>query len=210
MSHPGTSSCDDAPTLIALDDHLCIEVATNESELEKRVTEWDLLAVQCERPFCAPRWLIVWWRHAAPENAQLRVIFVFDDSGLIGVGPFFLDKTRAGLRRCRLLGAGTSHRLEPLALPGLDSLVAKAIVASLERIDPKPHLLLLEAITLDSGWCELALRKESVGCGRIATALFPPPCTKSMAQATRNGSRRAAATSASRHDVRDDNWRSEV
>ena len=54
--------------------------------LEPIVAQWDELAVQFERPYCAPAWILGWWRHAAPDNARMRVVVARDGDRLLGVG----------------------------------------------------------------------------------------------------------------------------
>src|SRR5207237_381865 len=78
------------------------------------------------RPYCAPAWMLAWWRHAAPRRAALRVILVRRGDELLGVAPFFVDRGYGGLARYRFLAAGTSMRVEPLACPGAEGAVAGA------------------------------------------------------------------------------------
>lgn len=96
------------------------------------------------RPYAAPGWLLPWWRNVAPQGAELAVVAVRDESGLIGLGPFF----RAG-RLYRTLGEGVTARVEPLARPGREQEVAREIAAALDGP------LSLSLVPADSPWPEL-------------------------------------------------------
>ena len=83
------------------------EVLDSVEAVEPAVADWDRLAVAGGLPYCAPAFLLAWWRHAAPEGAQLRVVVVRDGDGHVaGIGPFYavarargpVDLVAAGLR----------------------------------------------------------------------------------------------------------------
>ncbi len=113
---------------------------------------WDALAVAAGRPFCAPGWMLAWWKHVAPPRARLRVVPVYDGSELIGIAPFFSSRTRGGLVQFRMLGSRTSVRLEPLAAKGRESEVASTVGAILSAVSPKPDLVVFEGVPTRSPW----------------------------------------------------------
>jgi CelD/BcsL family acetyltransferase involved in cellulose biosynthesis len=132
------------------------------AELFEDVTEaegvhaaWDGLARASKKPFCAPAWMLAWWRNAAPTRSRLRVIAVFENDHLIGVGPFFSIKTRGGLDELRFLGSKVSVRGEPLSAPGKENEVASAIVDAIDRMRPRIDLVLFEGVPTLSRWPSL-------------------------------------------------------
>jgi CelD/BcsL family acetyltransferase involved in cellulose biosynthesis len=113
---------------------------------------WAELADVCARPACQPEWMIAWWRHARPDRSVLRLVMVFEQDRLVGVGPFFLDRGRRGPIRARLLAAPVSYRTEPLAVPGRETQVASVIATALAHSAPRPPLVKLEAVPSTSPW----------------------------------------------------------
>src|SRR5215213_9814211 len=94
-------------------------VVEQPEELAPYVEAWDELAAAAGRPFCAPAWMLAWWREGRRGDARLRVVLALDDADeLVGVGPFFAQVGRLGLAEYRLLGAGFSHRVGLLARDG--------------------------------------------------------------------------------------------
>ncbi len=103
---------------------------------------WDMLAVECARPYCTPSWLLPWWRHAAPAGARLRTVVVLDGEQLVAIAPLYSSR-EGGLDQHRLLGHGASLGVEPLAKEGVEresaqliapELVGKSVVLDLEGI----------------------------------------------------------------------------
>jgi CelD/BcsL family acetyltransferase involved in cellulose biosynthesis len=131
------------------------EVVDDPRRVDDFFSSWDELAVVCARPYCAPAWMMAWWRHLSTPERALRVVAVFDDDELVGVGPFFVDTTPRGATRWRLLAAQTSSRIEPLARPGSEDLVAPVMVEAIARADPRPDLVTFEGTVSTSPWPEL-------------------------------------------------------
>jgi CelD/BcsL family acetyltransferase involved in cellulose biosynthesis len=113
---------------------------------------WDALAVAAGRPFCAPSWMLAWWRHVAPRRAKLRIVAVFDGSELIGLAPLFSSRTRGGLVQFRMLGSRTSVRLEPLAVEGREKEVSETVATALSVAGPRPDLIVFEGVPTRSPW----------------------------------------------------------
>lgn len=119
---------------------------------------WDHLAAEIKLPFCSPSWMLGWWRHAAPSDAHLRVVLITDQGELVAVAPFYVSPSR-GLAHYRLLGAGTSMRLEPLARPGSEEIAASLVTATLREAEPCPDVIRLEGAPSKSPW-PLLLQKH--------------------------------------------------
>jgi CelD/BcsL family acetyltransferase involved in cellulose biosynthesis len=119
--------------------------------LEPHLPAWDALAMEAGRPFCAPGWMLSWWREARTGDSRLRVILVFDEDGLVGVGPFFAQ-VAFGLAEMRLLGAGFSHRIGPLARAGREELVIDSLAQALSEVKPNLASVVFEGIDRDDPW----------------------------------------------------------
>jgi hypothetical protein len=121
--------------------------------LEPHLDAWDRLAVLRRQPYSAPAWMLAWWRQAAPRDSRLRVVVVRDEGEVIGIAAWHQDRLATGLRVARLLGTG--HRVEPLALPGREETVARAVTAALRRLPDGPGALALDRADAGSPWPEL-------------------------------------------------------
>jgi CelD/BcsL family acetyltransferase involved in cellulose biosynthesis len=124
-------------------------------ELDPYLDAWDALAAAAGRPFCAPAWMLAWWREGRSGEAHLRVVLALEPDGtLVGVGPFFAQ-VALGLAEYRLLGAGFCHRIGPLAIAGREREVAAALAAALATATPAPASVVFEGIDADDPWPEL-------------------------------------------------------
>lgn len=90
--------------------------------------------------FCAPDWVVTWYRHFVPEAGRRRLCFVRSGTGeLVGVAPLWVHEEKIGpLRaasRLRLAGAGQGTALlelpQVLAAEGQSRAVLGAVVAAL-------------------------------------------------------------------------------
>jgi CelD/BcsL family acetyltransferase involved in cellulose biosynthesis len=130
-------------------------VVERPEQLEPHLDAWDALAAAAGRPFCTPAWMLAWWREGRSGDARLRVVLVRDaDDTLVGVGPFFAQ-VAFGLAEYRLLGAGFSHRVGPLAVAGREREAAAAIAAALALATPAPASVVFEGIEASDPWPEL-------------------------------------------------------
>ena len=116
---------------------------------------WDDLAVSSARPYSSPSWLLAWWRPAAPAGALLRVAAAFDGDELVGVAPFFALPAHGGLTRYRLLAAGASAHVEPLARAGRERQAGIVLAGTLAAATPRPDILRLEGVPATSPWPDL-------------------------------------------------------
>ncbi len=112
---------------------------------------WDRLAVESARPYCAPAWMLAWWRHAAPPQARLRVVVAHEDGELVGLAPLYGHR-RHGVERLGLLGEGASNRLVPLAAPGRAHDLAPIFAATLAACRPRPAMLAFEGCDAGAHW----------------------------------------------------------
>lgn len=129
---------------------LTAELVRDERGLDRYVEGWDALAVRLSRPYCAPGWMLAWWRHVAPTGSSLRVVVVHDGGEVRAVAPFFAERARAGVVRHRLLAAGTSVHLDVLCPPEGEREAAPLIRAALDAEDP--GLVCFEGTPISSPW----------------------------------------------------------
>jgi CelD/BcsL family acetyltransferase involved in cellulose biosynthesis len=127
------------------------ELADDEAVLGPHLEAWDALAVAAGRPYCAPAWMLSWWRELAPPGARLRVALAFQDEELVGVAPCWSDPGR-GPERLRFLAAPLSFPTGPVAAPGHEARVAPRLAAVLAGARPSPRLLVLEGEPEGSPW----------------------------------------------------------
>jgi len=131
-------------------------VVERPEQLAPYVEAWDALAAEAGRPFCAPAWMLAWWREGRSGDARLRVVLALDADGkLVGVGPFFAQVGPLRLAEYRLLGAGFCHRIGPLARAGHERAVAAAIATGLAAASPAPASVVFEGIDASDPWPEL-------------------------------------------------------
>jgi CelD/BcsL family acetyltransferase involved in cellulose biosynthesis len=135
---------------------LSTQVIDDPAALAPHLEAWDALAVAHGRPFCAPAWMLAWFREGATGDARLRVVLVLDEAGeLVAVAPFFAQVGRFGLAEYRLLAAGFSHRLGVLARPGSEQAAARPLARALAALDPPPAAVVFEGVDRDDRWPEL-------------------------------------------------------
>lgn len=136
---------------------LRVRVFDDADQLTAHLDAWDELAVACDEPFSAPGWMLSWWRAGRCGDARLRVMLVFDGEALVGVGPFFAQVS-GGLAEYRLLAAGFSHRIGPLASAGREAEVAAVLAPALAAAQPVPASVVFEGIDLANPWPALLSR----------------------------------------------------
>ncbi len=108
-------------------------------ELARLSTAWNRLAGDV--PFRRCEWLFPWWRHYGPAIAstqrqvELFTVGVYDSGELVGLAPWYIDRSPARGRVVRFLGSGEvcSDYLTVLASPGREEDVADALADWLSR-----------------------------------------------------------------------------
>src|SRR4051794_17582534 len=88
--------CHHEPVLVT--ESLRAVVVSDPEQAAEYEAAWDELAVSTASPYSAPAWMLAWWRHVAPARAQLRLVFSFDGSDLVGVAPFWSRRQPAPVR----------------------------------------------------------------------------------------------------------------
>ena len=123
---------------------------TEIGELEALSEPWRALAHTCSCPAALPAWQIAWWRHLAPTGAALRAVAISEGEDLVRLAPFFVNPgRRVGYR---LLGAGMTRRMRPLARPVLEAEVARETAAKLAEAAPTPDLIAFEGVDDTPPW----------------------------------------------------------
>jgi len=134
------------------------EVLDSLAAIEPYRAAWDRMAVDSNRPYCAPAWVLAWWRHVRAPRARLRVIVALDGDRLVGVAPLCVEGGDRGAGRYRFAGSPFGTRIEPLAAPDRFEEVAAALVCELARARPPVGRLELAAIPAGSPWPRLLAR----------------------------------------------------
>lgn len=124
------------------------------------IDPWEDLAARSGRPYCAPSWMLTWWRIEAPTRSVLRVVLVLDGDELVGIAPLFAQRAFGGITRYRFLASARGTPIEPLAAAGREADAADAIVAELGRQTPRADVLTIEGATAE--WAD-RLRRASAG-----------------------------------------------
>ena len=112
---------------------------------------WDALALAAGRPYCAPGWMLPWWRHAAPSGALLRTVVAIEGGELIGIAPLFAARGAIG-PTYRLLGSPIAPRTELLAAAGRAEAAAAAFAQALAEADPRPAAVSFRELPPGSPW----------------------------------------------------------
>ena len=131
---------------------LAAELVEESARLRLARKDWDSLAVELGRPYCAPAWMLAWWEHARPRRALLRTVLVRDGEELVAVAPFYADRRFARAVHYRLLAADVSHRVVPLIRPGVEDAAIEAIVHTLAAARPRPAVIHFESVEADDEW----------------------------------------------------------
>jgi CelD/BcsL family acetyltransferase involved in cellulose biosynthesis len=142
------------------------QLVDDRAALDQFTEDWDALAVACDRPQMAPGWVLAWWRHVAPPDAQPRFVTVRDGDRLVGMAPFYVEPSARRARvDYRLPGIELSGGISPLAVPDREWDVAEAIGAALAAASPRPDLIALEGLPIATPW-STALRDRWPGARR--------------------------------------------
>jgi CelD/BcsL family acetyltransferase involved in cellulose biosynthesis len=128
------------------------ELIERPEDLDSLRSEWDELAVRAERPYCGPAWLLAWWRHLRPSGASLRTAIVRANGQLVAIAPFFAPPEQSGFVEYRLLGAATTSRIGPVAVPGEEARFAPSLARALAGSRPRLSTVRLEGIDAGSPW----------------------------------------------------------
>lgn len=128
------------------------ELVTDLAGAQALAPEWERLAVAASKPVAAAAWVLAWWRHVAPEEMRARVVVLRDRGSLIGVAPFYVASERLGVAEHRLMAADFGVSMEPLALPGREWELARAIAAELSGAIPRAGAVGFGPMPIASPW----------------------------------------------------------
>lgn len=144
---------------------------------ERLAPAWDELAVACGLPLGAPGWMLSWWRHMAPHEAELRVVAVRDGGELLALAPWFAQRGEQGRVDLRFLGAEISDRVDVLCIPGREREAAPALRGALRQVRPQPDLVAFEAVPIGSRWTRRLAGGVGghVQLGRYRNSAYPAP-----------------------------------
>jgi CelD/BcsL family acetyltransferase involved in cellulose biosynthesis len=134
---------------------LSARLLVDEASVSELVEDWDRLAVAAGEPYCAPGWMLSWWRHAAPPGARLRVAVAHDADLLVGIAPFYAERRFRAVEWLRPLAAPVSHRVGPICLPGYEVAVAPQLARAFASAQPRPALLTFDGVPRTSPWPRL-------------------------------------------------------
>lgn len=126
------------------------ELLEDVGRLEELSKEWEELVDAAGRPFASPAWALAWWRHAAPTGARLQVAVARDSDRLVAVAPFFAAEGAGGLATLKPLASGTSHRGEPVSLPGREAEAGRVLAAVLAETGAQ--VVRFEGVAESSPW----------------------------------------------------------
>jgi CelD/BcsL family acetyltransferase involved in cellulose biosynthesis len=134
---------------------LALETITEPAALGPAREEWDALVERLSKPYCLSAWLLAWWEHVAPNDAQLRLIIIRErESGaLVGVAPFYAFRRR-GLTHYSLMASDLSPQVEPIVAPEHVDQASKQLAQALATAMPRPDVIELEGVPADSRWVE--------------------------------------------------------
>ena len=134
---------------------------------------WDELAVRQALPLCAPGWMLAWWKHMAPDAAELRIITIRDGEQLVALAPWFADRGEHARLDLRFLGAENSDRVDILCLAGREREVRGELSRAIRGLRPRPDLVAFEAVPARSQWPRLL--GSSLRLSRYRNSLLPAP-----------------------------------
>ncbi len=126
------------------------EIIQSVTSLELLRVEWEALALAASRPYALPAWLLAWWAYMRPRDAQLRVVVVRKGGQLIGIAPFYSERSRYAL-----LGGELASSIEPLARAGHEHEVATAVASALAAAEPRPSAVELKLQPEVPDWPDL-------------------------------------------------------
>src|SRR5215469_16516421 len=135
-----------------------VSLITTFPELYSFVPEWHSLHERAGRqnPFASPDWLMPWAQHFVSER-NLAIAVIRRGGELIGLAPWYMNRSGKIIRRLQLLGTGTHGDLtempQVLTLPGESRSVLRAVVNELFQNSNKWDLFELPLME-DQGWFE--------------------------------------------------------
>lgn len=104
-----------------------IHPLTSLEEVEACAPAWQALAAACGvTVFQTPAWALAWWK-AFGTGSRLRLFALRSEGHLVGLAPFHVKTTRAGVRRLGVLGSPEADYGGLLAAPGAEAAVGQTL-----------------------------------------------------------------------------------
>ncbi|WP_158545546.1 GNAT family N-acetyltransferase [Bremerella cremea] len=128
-----------------------VEHVTDLSPEDPLWTQWEELAGS--RLFLAPRWLMPWWRAYRAPGSQLLLLTVRNaQDELIGLAPWFLQRTWLSGNKLQSLGCGLActDYMSILTQPHKEEAVLSALAEYLKQRMPQIDHIYLEGIEADN------------------------------------------------------------
>ncbi len=129
---------------------LSVEILDDESQLDSIVGQWDALAIESGNPYCAPAWMLAWWRNVRGPEAALRAVCVHEGDRLLGLAPLWVADGSEQRAHYEVLTARLSPPATPLVSTGREADVVAAMAKGLAAATPKLSLLRLEGRHADA------------------------------------------------------------
>src|SRR4051794_29238023 len=107
---------------------LQVVCAHDESQLRAYAEKWN--ALSGDVPFLRWDWMSTWWHHYRPAQGELLTLLVVNEQGeVLGIAPWYLDRSRGAGRVVRFLGSGEvcSDYLSLMAANGFEQVVAEHV-----------------------------------------------------------------------------------
>jgi CelD/BcsL family acetyltransferase involved in cellulose biosynthesis len=130
-------------------------IVQDPADIETLVPRWDALAVDLDRPYGLPSWLLAWQRHVAPPGSHTLIVAVNDDEDLLGLFPLTSYPGPGGLLVHRFLASDTSMPVAPLVRPERREETLRAAGETLGSARPEITTLSLRGAEASSDWSEL-------------------------------------------------------
>lgn len=109
---------------------LSVRCLTSEEAFQELADAWEQLSGDI--PFRRPQWCEAWWRHYHSPQTELLIVAVEDQEGhLVGLAPWYQERTRRDGRVIRFLGSGEvcSDYVTILSIAGAGETVAQRIAS---------------------------------------------------------------------------------
>lgn len=155
---------------------LTTQIHTDEAAVASLTEEWHALAVSAGLPYAGPQWMLAFWRHRHAATGRLLVVEVRSAETLMGVAPFYIERTGLGPAQLWLLGSGIGQRSAPVAAPGHEVAVAEAVGRGL-----RPHVgniaaVQLPAMPAGTAWADAITRTWPTALRPECTRTEPGLC----------------------------------
>jgi CelD/BcsL family acetyltransferase involved in cellulose biosynthesis len=132
--------------------NITVEIVTDLEALNRHQLAWDQLALAAPRPIpmSAAAWIIPYLKYRLRKDEHWAVAFAFDGSDLVGVLPLLICPHRVlGMDsvRLRTMYGPHTYSVDLLADSSRESAVITALLAALDKVNPRWHHLLMRKLS---------------------------------------------------------------